>query len=116
MVRVGATEGPIKILGNADGRSAGPVLSAGNSCSKTASSVEASATLRAVKAWSWSECRASMRKRRTLKGWVEFQAERFRAEDPFIHRFQCLAHSKRDVRLSKHVMLQIDARSNFDDR
>src|ERR1700731_626508 len=57
-----------------------------------------------------------MRKRRTLKGWVEFQSERFRAEDPLIHRFQCLAHSKRYVRLSKHVMFYINARSNFDDR
>src|ERR1700734_3852325 len=55
-------------------------------------------------------------KKGTLKGWVEFQAERFRAEDPLIHCFQCLAHSKRYVRLSKHVVLLIDAGSNFDDR
>src|SRR6202022_3743206 len=94
----------------------GPLSTGGKSCSKRASSVEASATLRAVKAWFCSECRVSMRKRRTLKGWVEFQSERFRAEDPLIHRFQCLAHSKRYVRLSKHVMFYINARSNFDDR
>ena len=51
-----------------------------------------------------------------LTGRVEFQAEPLRSEDSLFHCFQCVAHPERYVGLSKHVVLQIDPGSNFDDR
>ena len=44
---------------------------------------------------------------------IQFQAERLRLEDPFVHHSKVLAHSQRKISLEQDVVLQINARGDL---
>src|SRR5262245_33250068 len=116
MVRIWAAERPVEILDDSNCRSAGPAFVGREELFKKGVKRRGFPSAQRRKGLVLKLHVHEKKGARLLTGWIEFQTERLRPEDPLIHCFQCIADAERYVGLSKHVALQIDSRSNFDDR